>query len=248
MSQNEIIAKRLSELRKEKGVKQDEIAELLNVKRATVANYETGKRTPDYESIIKLADYYGVSCDYIIRGVKSEFAEIHSLTGLNDEAIEALKENEEFNKLFNRLLGYKLGDCNFCDYKNITNLFITKEINLIEIVLNNYVVYLNNLKSMYKLVIEKHKRGEKIASENIDTITNCEHQITCSLYELQEINKKFASYYVKEYENDLENEVRYLKNQISELKILDETRNSRILDTLGLTELLKEGVNNANNS
>lgn len=92
MSQNEIIAKRLSELRKEKGVKQDEIANILNVKRATVANYETGKRAPDYETIIKLADYYDVSCDYIIRGVKSEFAETHSLTGLSNEAIEVLQK------------------------------------------------------------------------------------------------------------------------------------------------------------
>ena len=92
VSQYEIIAKRLSELRREKGAKQEDIAELLNVKRATVANYETGNRAPDYESLIKLADYYGVSCDYIIRGVKSEFAEIHSTTGLSDETVEKLKK------------------------------------------------------------------------------------------------------------------------------------------------------------
>ncbi|MGN0488377.1 MAG: helix-turn-helix domain-containing protein [Ruminococcus sp.] len=109
MSQNEIIAKRLSELRKEKGVKQDDIAEILNVKRATVANYETGKRAPDYESLIRLADYYGVSCDYIIRGVKSEFAEIHRLTGLSNEAITILRD-------------LKLGNMSF--YMNIINFLI----------------------------------------------------------------------------------------------------------------------------
>ncbi len=117
MSQNEIIAKRLSELRKEKGVKQDEIAELLNVKRATVANYETGKRAPDYETIIKLADYYGVSCDYILRGVTSEFANIHSTTGLSGRAIEILKDMNEIEDIdFLNLINYLIEETNFKKY------------------------------------------------------------------------------------------------------------------------------------
>lgn len=95
MSQNEIIAKRLSELRKEKGITQDEIANEINVGRATIANYETGKRAPDYETLIRLADIYGVSCDYIIRGVNSEFADIHRVTGLTNEAIEKLAQYKE---------------------------------------------------------------------------------------------------------------------------------------------------------
>lgn len=95
MSQYEIIAKRLSELRKEKGVTQDEIANEINVKRTTIANYETGKRAPDYETLIRLADIYGVSCDYIIRGVNSEFADIHRVTGLTNEAIEKLAQYKE---------------------------------------------------------------------------------------------------------------------------------------------------------
>ena len=117
MSQNEVIAKRLSELRKEKGVKQDEIAELLNVKRATIANYETGKRAPDYETIIKLADYYGVSCDYILRGVTSEFANIHSTTGLSGRAIEILKDMNEIEDIdFLNLINYLIEETNFKKY------------------------------------------------------------------------------------------------------------------------------------
>ena len=117
MSQNEVIAKRLSELRKEKGVKQDEIAELLNVKRATIANYETGKRAPDYETIIKLADYYGVSCDYILRGVTSEFANIHSTTGLSGRAIEILKDMNEIGDIdFLNLINYLIEETNFKKY------------------------------------------------------------------------------------------------------------------------------------
>lgn len=95
LSQNEIIAKRLSELRKEKKYTQDEIAEKIKVKRATIANYESGNRAPDYETIIKLADIYGVSCDYIIRGVESEFADINRITGLSNESIKALEAHKK---------------------------------------------------------------------------------------------------------------------------------------------------------
>ena len=91
MSQNSIIARRLSELRENKGVSQQDVADILHVKRATVANYETGNRAPDYETLIKIADYYGVSCDYILRGVRSQFSSINSTTGLDDEAIDRLR-------------------------------------------------------------------------------------------------------------------------------------------------------------
>ena len=76
MSRNKEIARRLSELRKDKGITQSELAEMLGVSRTTVANYETGNRTPEYDTLARLADIYQVSCDYIIRGISSEFAEI----------------------------------------------------------------------------------------------------------------------------------------------------------------------------
>ena len=68
MSRNKEIARRLSELRKDKGITQSELAEMLGVSRTTVANYETGNRTPEYDTLARLADIYQVSCDYIIRG------------------------------------------------------------------------------------------------------------------------------------------------------------------------------------
>ncbi len=146
MSQNEIIAKRLSELRKKKGIKQDEIAELLNVKRATVANYETGKRAPDYETIIKLADYYGVSCDYIIRGIKSEFAEVHNSTGLSNEAIEALQ------KIFKQSKGEYISD----KYKQIID-------ELTDYINNSSIEFLNEQREKFnKMLIERENNKDSV--------------------------------------------------------------------------------------
>jgi transcriptional regulator with XRE-family HTH domain len=61
-----IISKRLFELRKKNHLKQDDIAHILGVVRSTYGNYEQGTREMDLSSIIKLADFYKVSIDYIL--------------------------------------------------------------------------------------------------------------------------------------------------------------------------------------
>ena len=58
----------LKELRKEKKVSQCDVATALGVTRSAYGNYELGVREPDYATLIKLADYFGVSTDYLLRG------------------------------------------------------------------------------------------------------------------------------------------------------------------------------------
>lgn len=57
----------LAKLRKEKGCLQKEIAAYLNVTVATVSNYEKGVHTPDLNTLIKLADFYDVSTDFLLQ-------------------------------------------------------------------------------------------------------------------------------------------------------------------------------------
>jgi transcriptional regulator with XRE-family HTH domain len=47
-------------------LKQDDIANILGVVRSTYGNYEQGSREMDLSSIIKLADFYQVSLDYML--------------------------------------------------------------------------------------------------------------------------------------------------------------------------------------
>lgn len=56
---------RLAALRKEKGVSQADLGTILGVTRWSVLNYEAGKNRPDYDGLIALADYFGVSLDYL---------------------------------------------------------------------------------------------------------------------------------------------------------------------------------------
>lgn len=56
---------RLAELRKDYGYTQDYIADLLKVTRSCVSAYETGVNEPSIENLVKLANLYNVSLDYL---------------------------------------------------------------------------------------------------------------------------------------------------------------------------------------
>ena len=59
-------AERLRELRREKGVTQLEMANFMGVKHRSYQNYEGGDRRPDYEGLVALANYFGVTTDYLL--------------------------------------------------------------------------------------------------------------------------------------------------------------------------------------
>ena len=57
---------RLKSLRKERGISQLKLALDLNMNQNSISRYETGEREADYATLIKLADYFGVSVDYLL--------------------------------------------------------------------------------------------------------------------------------------------------------------------------------------
>ena len=57
---------RLKHLRKEKGISQLKLALDLNMNQNTISRYENMEREADYETLIKFADYFGVSLDYLL--------------------------------------------------------------------------------------------------------------------------------------------------------------------------------------
>ena len=59
-------AERLQTLRKEKGMTQREMAELMQMQLRSYQHYEGGDRRPDYEGLIALADYFDVTTDYLL--------------------------------------------------------------------------------------------------------------------------------------------------------------------------------------
>lgn len=61
-----MLIKRVRELREDRDLKQRELAEYLDVKQTTYSKYELGKIDIPIEALIKLADYYGVTLDYLV--------------------------------------------------------------------------------------------------------------------------------------------------------------------------------------
>ena len=59
------IGNKLKELRISEGLTQQELSARLGISRVNYTRYETDKVRPDYETLIKLADFYNVSLDEI---------------------------------------------------------------------------------------------------------------------------------------------------------------------------------------
>ena len=63
--------KNLRGIREDRDIRQKEIAQILNVSQNTYSQYETGVISLTAEVLIKLADYYGVSIDYLLDRTKN---------------------------------------------------------------------------------------------------------------------------------------------------------------------------------
>lgn len=65
---------KLRELRKKYGLTMKELGAEIGVAESTISQYETGKRQPDYETLLKLGEFFGVSVDYILTGEETKKA------------------------------------------------------------------------------------------------------------------------------------------------------------------------------
>lgn len=107
-----IILNRIKELRNEKGINQDVLAKLLGLEIAGISKLETGRVPLKDEYIIKLAEYFGVTTDYLlgksdIRNPEKEeyaYAFHKEKEGLTDEEVsDALRFYKEMkNKMKNK--------------------------------------------------------------------------------------------------------------------------------------------------
>lgn len=86
---NEIVASNLVELRKKSGLTQQQLAQQLSYSDKTISKWELGQAIPSVDVLKEIADYYGVSVDYLI-SENQTVAEINS------------KKNK--NKLYNKII------------------------------------------------------------------------------------------------------------------------------------------------
>lgn len=66
MTEKNVFSERLTQLREDRGLKRQEVADALGISRASLEYYEKGQRKPDIEVAARIAKYYGVSTDYLV--------------------------------------------------------------------------------------------------------------------------------------------------------------------------------------
>lgn len=66
MSLGDMMQNNLRKLRKEKGLSRIAVQMQTGIEQALISKYENGERVPPTETLMQLADFYGVSMDYIM--------------------------------------------------------------------------------------------------------------------------------------------------------------------------------------
>lgn len=82
----------IKNLRKQINKTQEEVAKDLNLQKQTFQNYELGKRKPDIETLIKIADYFNVSLDYLCGRQNKNLIFADSLSDKKKELISMIKD------------------------------------------------------------------------------------------------------------------------------------------------------------
>ncbi len=66
------IGEKLYELRKEKNLSQEEVADKLNVTRQTISKWETNQSTPDFDKIVPICELFEISTEELLTGKKQD--------------------------------------------------------------------------------------------------------------------------------------------------------------------------------
>ncbi|MDR3595155.1 helix-turn-helix transcriptional regulator [Clostridium sp.] len=81
-----LLGERIKLLRNEQGITQDQLAEYINVSRSSVNGYENGGVEPSLSVLVKLADVFNVSLDYLLERTEEK----HNINLLNQDAKDFL--------------------------------------------------------------------------------------------------------------------------------------------------------------
>ena len=98
-----------------------ELAEAIGIRQQTVSLYKNGETQPTPETLVKIAEFFGVSVDYLLTGISSQNKSIHEELGLSEKAISMLKTAkatealDEMPTLLDTLNGL-LSDRDFYDF------------------------------------------------------------------------------------------------------------------------------------
>lgn len=83
---------RIKDLREDRDLRQSDLANATGIDQRTISNYETGKTSPDAYALIKLADFFDVSIDYLVGRTSVDFSSSTKREKIIDRIINDLQE------------------------------------------------------------------------------------------------------------------------------------------------------------
>ena len=141
---------RLIKLREEMKKTKKEVADALGMPYNTYSNYESNLREPNSAVLIKIADFYNVSTDYLIglsniKSVDTDMQTACKYTGLSDEAMKNIKSSQKMDLSYEISLDTlsKVNDI-FYNATEIINMilsssFFSEQVSLIGIYVNEII-------------------------------------------------------------------------------------------------------------
>ncbi len=162
------IGKRVFNLRLEKGIRQEDLAKELNIKRNVLSNYETGKRTIPLYILIDIANKLDTTTDYLLgltEIIKQDIAykEMYRRFGLEEKTLEILEDMKNYNDKILKTINFLIKQEEICPI-NSFNVQIEKgttnkeEQKLIEKAENEYNEYLEKWNNThYEILRAIHK-------------------------------------------------------------------------------------------
>lgn len=97
-----MLGERIAEQRKKLGLSQEELAEKLNISQKSISKYELGDRKPQYKVLVRMAEYFGVTVDYLLRSTDTQdFGICDCGNTIKELRTEAGMTQEELGMLLN---------------------------------------------------------------------------------------------------------------------------------------------------
>ena len=87
---------KLKELRKRSNLTQNDVAKIINKTQQVITNYENGTNMPPAEILIKLADYFNVSVDYLLEHKTDNNFDTSGCTQAQLEAMQQIQQLDDF--------------------------------------------------------------------------------------------------------------------------------------------------------
>ena len=117
------LANRLKELRKDKGLTQKDLGDILGVGKTTISMYENGNSTPNDEIKLKICDYFDISLDYLIgKSSTKNYSE-----NPHFESIDKIVKNNGIHTLAAHFENEDFTQDDLDDIENFINYVISKK-------------------------------------------------------------------------------------------------------------------------